>query len=362
MSQKIIELQGLRAPMALGVLFFHICSISGYRMLGHLDATHMVSVAFALSGFVIAVLLDSSKESYWTFISRRFVRIFPAYAVCVILAALLISQGLMPKNYPDGTGLTHGILHATMLHGLFPESWFPGADGAFLNPAWSITVEWQFYLVIPLFFALLRRKPLLAWFLIIFIAAIARRFLRPELGLGGGSLLAHLQFFVYGIMSFFVYRWAGNNAERIGTVSYLLPMLLPLLLLPLIAVNQNTGLLIWLVFFGAIVSVHTNHALVPTRIVIDILRSRPFTWLGAISYSLYLVHEPVVWLTYHGIEYFIPGYSQTGLAFLLGVLAIPLAIAAAYVLNRTVELPCIRFANNYSSGRAQPLPITKELA
>lgn len=41
-------------------------------------------------------------------------------------------------------------LHLLMLHGVVPEVLVARAPGAFLAPAWSVSLEWQFYLVAPL--------------------------------------------------------------------------------------------------------------------------------------------------------------------------------------------------------------------
>ena len=48
----------------------------------------------------------------------------------------------------------HIPLHLTLLHGVVPEKLLPSSATAFLGPAWSLSLEWQFYLIAPLWFGL----------------------------------------------------------------------------------------------------------------------------------------------------------------------------------------------------------------
>ncbi|MES2922356.1 MAG: acyltransferase [Verrucomicrobiota bacterium] len=139
MNDKIEEFEGLRGVLALWVLAFHILAISGIHCIALMDGRHAVSVFFALSGFVIAKLLDTKHEPYGCFILRRFFRLFPAYCLCVLLAVILVLSGVMPKTFTDGTMGFHAILHGLMLHGVVPKALLADAEGAFLNPAWSVS-------------------------------------------------------------------------------------------------------------------------------------------------------------------------------------------------------------------------------
>ena len=53
--------------------------------------------------------------------------------------------------------VVHGLLHVLLLQGLTPDSWLPFSSSALLGPAWSLSLEWQFYLVAPLLIGALRR-------------------------------------------------------------------------------------------------------------------------------------------------------------------------------------------------------------
>ena len=68
-----------------------------------------------------------------------------------------------------------------------------------------------------------------------------------------------------------------------------------------------------------------------------VLEVPPLLWLGRVSYSLYLIHVPVLLVTVHGLHGLLP------LEALL-LLAIPLALLAAEAMNRWVEQPSIALA------------------
>ena len=182
----------------------------------------------------------------------------------------------------------------------------------------------------------------MAWLLIIVMAAISRRILLPFFEMGGGALLAHFHIFVYGIISFFIFDWAKKNVEILRPLARILPVACPLLILPVIAISQNVGLLVWLFFFGAAVSVRVGNALKPIAVLINVLQSRSLTWLGAISYALYLVHEPMVWLSLHGVNYFVPGLDNITVSILVAAFSIPISILLAYAIHVLIELPFMR--------------------
>ncbi|MBC7624915.1 MAG: acyltransferase [Aeromicrobium sp.] len=197
--KHIAIFDGLRGVLALWVFTFHVASISGFMLPKLFDGRHAVSVFFVLSGFVISKLTMERNDSYYVFIVRRFFRLYPVYLVCLVIALLFVNFGAMPINFDQKYTFEHVISHLFMAHGFFPIDVLPGADSAILNPAWSVSVEWQFYIIAPIFFMLLRSRS--RWGLVIFVLAIviSKRFFSNFFNLGAASILSQIPIFFIGI-------------------------------------------------------------------------------------------------------------------------------------------------------------------
>jgi peptidoglycan/LPS O-acetylase OafA/YrhL len=350
MSDKIQEFEGLRAVLALWVLVFHVFAISGIPCFSAFDGAHAVSVFFALSGFVIARSLDARPRTYRCFLIRRFFRLFPAYGLCIFVTLILVYLGVMPKRFDDEVVGFHAVLHALMLHGVVPKALLVGAEGAFLNPAWSVTVEWQFYLAIPLFFMLRRWNPAVAWLFLLFVVAVARRLLVPILGLGGGSLLEHSHIFVLGILSYFLFKWISFNKEKLYLACEIAPLALPLALIPILPITHNLGVLIWLFFLGVSLSFRGRRHWLLVGWITRLLRTPVLGWLGAVSYALYLIHEPIIWIVHHGIRYYVADCSPQRSAMIITFVSLPVSVFLAHWIHHWVELPSINYGKRIAEN------------
>src|SRR6185369_4221145 len=83
------EFDGVRGLLALWVLLAHAIELGPFsHIAGHLRPQFAVDIFIILSGFVIFHLL-SQGEDYATFITRRFFRLFPVFAVCFLFALVL---------------------------------------------------------------------------------------------------------------------------------------------------------------------------------------------------------------------------------------------------------------------------------
>jgi hypothetical protein len=96
-KKRINELESLRGVLALWVVVGHILPSAGIldTALGPFKfvakGEYAVDVFIIMSGFFIFYLLDTAQEKYRPFIIRRFLRLFPAYFVCLIISILMIN-------------------------------------------------------------------------------------------------------------------------------------------------------------------------------------------------------------------------------------------------------------------------------
>lgn len=144
-------LDGVRAVAVVAVLLFH----GGFSWAtgGFLG----VSVFFTLSGFLITSLLIAEHSSSGTialgsFWGRRLRRLMPASLVCVAGVAVLLVAGELPR-----TATTRGDLWGALADVANWRFYFSGQSYAqlFATPSplqhfWSLAIEEQFYVVLPL--------------------------------------------------------------------------------------------------------------------------------------------------------------------------------------------------------------------
>ncbi len=166
------SLEGLRAWMAWWVVLGHLANVSGLPKLlpGYFsplfNGSVAVNVFIIVSGFVITHLLLVERTSYGAFIARRALRLWPAYALG--LAVMVgFSQAYkyayidLPWHVTNAENRVayesvhdnlapHLALHASLLQGIVPNEILLHADSSLLSPAWSLSLEWQFYLIAPL--------------------------------------------------------------------------------------------------------------------------------------------------------------------------------------------------------------------
>lgn len=160
---RIPQLDGLRGIAVLIVVLYHyVLSISlppGGFFSRLQDCFRLgwcgVDLFFVLSGFLIGGILLDSKESpcyFRTFYFRRFHRIFPLYYAWLALylaLALGVFQYLPCSIAVAWSGWRPVVVYAFFLQNLVSKQ-LRGISAPWLGPLWSLAVEEQFYLLMPL--------------------------------------------------------------------------------------------------------------------------------------------------------------------------------------------------------------------
>ena len=319
-----------------------------------------VDVFFILSGLVIVQSLDSFGYRARPFLIARVARIYPVFLVVFAMAVIVqpVATGFermawigpdSPARFiwsgggPSAWGV-FVVTHLTMTHGLFPNGVLPDVWVGFLGAAWSLSTEWQFYVL-----ALLvgRRLGLMrmAWMFVIMAGvALAWQAVVPEAWQFSRAFLPNkAQYFALGVVSGAVMRrgWRAYWPVLVavlgvcwaqGDVDKLLP---PLAWTVCLAAQYRASVSV----------VEGTGRPSGLACVAVLLASRPMVWLGAVSYCIYLVNEPVQKLLGVTLSSMVGGDGTLfTVLWIPGALLLPILVASS--LHKWIELPAQRYGRD----------------
>ncbi len=331
------ELDGLRAIAILFVLFDHF-------EIGRLDGGFAgVDIFFVLSGFLItAQCAQFGAELRWPqirdFYVRRFWRIAPAYYAVILLTIVIGAQVMLADDMRGaGRSALASALFAANVY--FNQNMGYFAASAIYSPLlhlWSLGVEAQFYLVWPLALWLALRRPTRAQLLIVAAIGVASFAASTLLSIHDVktaffSLPSRLWEFCIGaglaLAPDLPWRIAARPISKWATTG----ALATLLAAPFF-VDSDT---LWPAPTALIVTLATAAVILgarhPTSLVHRLLSLAPMVWIGRVSYSLYLVHWPLLTLAAYAV------FPTAGLALRAALMLASFPLA--WLLHRLVEAP-----------------------
>lgn len=304
--------EGLRGVLALWVLLGHWGTAIAWpvhRIPADLWNVRAVDVFVILSGFAMATLIDRKHEPYRVFILRRFLRIFPVYWLYLLLSVVTIGIAYSVWSAPGPgemqqsraaiaqSSITyfwpHILAHIPAAHALIPQRVLPYSAFAFLGQAWSISLEWQFYLVVPFaitaFIAGLKNWKMAAALVgCLLVLAVLSRFL-PQGFIGG-----YLALFAIGIVTYYFLAARGRGVEWASGLPVLPAAIALIGLVLLVGVPQSFPVAIWIAIAAGVAVADEPKS--PLRPVIRLLNLPFVQSLGRMSYSIYLSHMLVLTL------------------------------------------------------------------
>ena len=344
------DIDGLRALAVIGVILFH-------ADLGLSGGFVGVDVFFVISGFLITSLIlkdiKSNQFSLLGFWERRARRIFPALYVVTITTIGLSYLFLLPKDFEILGGSVIGLsfFSSNIFFWKNTNSYFSGsAEEMPLLHTWSLSLEEQFYIIVPIVFLLLfkwRQFDKLFWvlsagallsLLISIVGTIhyesASFYLLPTRAweLGAGSIIATSRpiksyrlrtiFSVLGILSILFSFIFYDRSSSFPGLSAVPPVL-------------GAALIIWSgVGFGEISRL---------PIVLKVLSIRPLVFIGLLSYSLYLWHWPLLALN----EYMVIGRDSILVKLTIVLVSFLLSIISWKYIEQPIrkkKIACSRFS------------------
>ncbi|MDF2561442.1 MAG: hypothetical protein K0R99_2888 [Microbacterium sp.] len=360
-SQRLPSLDGLRGIAAVIVLIHHalltfpVFADSYYEMSdrGEFSVAWMLSYTplhafwageeavylfFVLSGIVLVlpVMRAGRRFSWLSYYPRRFVRLYLPLVAAIALGVLLVF--LFPRTQdPDLGAWMNARRGPYTLTALFEDVTLLFGPSGIISPLWSLKWEVAFSLMLPIFvlLAVVARKlwwlKLVGIFGLIFVGSVA-----------GSTFLFFLPIFAVGTLLISEWDRVTRGAHRLDQTRWGWPATIVLAailttfnwcLLGFGAPESILSFTGWVPVAGVALFVVIGAFYSPTR---RFLESRPVAWLGTISFSLYLVHEPM--LISARLATF-PASPWVGIA-----IAVPVAFLVAWLFAKYVEQPSHRLS------------------
>jgi peptidoglycan/LPS O-acetylase OafA/YrhL len=306
-TDRLQEIDVLRGFAALWVVLAHYVPHWNDRLepvfvpIPNAFGIYAVQLFFVISGFVIFMTLDRCR-SVREFAVLRFSRLYPTYWATLILATL-VSVSLFGENFWLGGTMANLTMFQEFLR-------FPHLDVVY----WSLSLELAFYLNATWLFALGWHRQV-RWVVVVWlVGAGAWALALPVIAPGQEpvrdwlALLFALDFapyFAIGVVFFDAMKHAWSPS-RVGLIA--------LAVTAEFVIHGWSGL--------AVIAVILSLFFAATHGYLRFLVAKPTLWLGAISYSLYLIHrnlgyQLLDWMHAHGVSV---------------ALAIPIAILSALLL------------------------------
>jgi peptidoglycan/LPS O-acetylase OafA/YrhL len=328
-----------------------------------------VTVFFFLSGYLITTLLRMEIEksggiNLRAFYLRRVLRIFPPMYLVLAIASILCFVGVLEGSLELDAVLAQ-VFHLTNYY-IVSAGWWDGrAPGTWVY--WSLAVEEHFYIVFPVFYlALLRLMPsrhrqllvllglcamALAWRLVLvlwFDASKDRTYVATDTRVD--SILFGCALAIYGNptldSSRISDRWWKAVLVPLGIIGLALSII--------IRHPQFQETLRYTIQGLALVPLFVVAVRYPEWGPCRALNIGWLRFVGALSYSLYLMHTTVIF----GVQAWIPGHPVLQGGFALGI-----SLVLAVLIYYAVELPCANLRRRLSrverrqrDGTDDPVP------
>lgn len=346
----IPTLDGWRAIAICLVIGSHIITVAiatqtlwGKAAAAAFGHNHLgVDIFFALSGYLICTLLlneraNNNRIDLRRFYTRRAFRILPPMLVYLAVLGLLSVFAIIPR-----IATTDFLAVIGFVRNYFGFSLYTGHF-------WSLAVEEQFYLFVPLLLSRLNWRAALGATLLIALSSGVIRALEYSAVTDPGNLRfrteCRLDALMYGAALALLLQQRSVRTwfiRKLSTVAILLWAVLTLAaLMPLPFSARRSVIALALPMFVVYTVLH------PNRVLGRFLELTPVRWVGRLSYSLYIWQE--IFLVHEGQPL---GILQSYPVNLL------MAVACAVVSHYAVELPMIRLGHRLAAVRNSRARVT----
>jgi peptidoglycan/LPS O-acetylase OafA/YrhL len=346
---RVVGLDGIRGLAALYVVAYHIFvrAWPGYPGANHAPfwaawlsyGRGGVAMFIALSGFSLGLGPARSGwkfKSIATYAHRRAWRILPPYwaalGFSLVMTWFVLAQ--------PGWALPNG--KSVVVYGLLVQD--VSSVGSPNRAFWSIAIEAQLYVLLPLLLLLVRRVSARAMVGLVAAIVVTIGLLGPHVPLMNSALVKFTPdlavLFAVGLLAAGIVT-AGERTRSRPWAGYALAATVPAIALMVVKGSTWSSLnLFWLDLAWApalgcfLAAVATSRP----RFVVRFLNSRIPRSLGSYSYSLYLTHTPIVIAVSYGL---VLGRVATGTPtfFVLAAILLPVTVCFARLFAAVFEIP-----------------------
>ena len=304
-----------------------------------------VDVFFVISGYLMAMLYD--RGTILDFYKKRLDRLLPAYLFTILLTLICGYFFMVPVDFGQlSSQSVAGIFFLSNIFYWNQNSYF---DKAAFNPLlnlWSLAVEVQFYLVVPFLFRLIRTRTWL--FLCVFFASLLCCIAVQTISPKTSFFLMPLRIWEFMIGAWFAWKLNSQPASIKGKQYIQLVLLLSLvasLFVFQLQPDAMASVLLGHPSFPALAVALLTGLVIKFEIPAFVVNSwvgRSFAKVGDYSYSIYLVHFPIIVLVNYAP---FGGTRLSPQSSSLALFAVAATLAASYFFHTFLEKKYSRALN-----------------
>lgn len=328
-SQRYGALDGLRGILAALVYTYHyylfviwqdgnawaLPQNTVIQNLGNIP----VKMFFMITAYLFAkkILIRKSKINWQNFYTLRLFRIMPLYLFSVALTVLisLFFTSTSPSNIFSQKAIISISKWALFIGDSLP--WYSDAGKITAGVTWTLRYEWIFYLSLPLMLALKNRKLLfLAPILILFLFILKIK--APSISVENFTPFISVENFIPFIFGYWAAAITPNKYTSISSIFTMLTKIPYTVAIAFLLLIPSTH------FFGITASIPTFVILL--KAVNDFqkntfLKHKSLTYLGEISYSIYLLHGTLLFIALKILNIRIESYIMPLISIILVIVS-----------------------------------------
>jgi peptidoglycan/LPS O-acetylase OafA/YrhL len=373
--------EGVRALAALYVVFHHAAAeilstdqkyslssgIAEYRD-WFFHERYAVDAFIVLSGFCLMLRVAPAQGfalegGVIGFLKRRFLRIYPPY-LAAIAFAMLMTWIVPGMREPQGMRwddalpmLSPGII---LSHLFLVHNWSSDWIYKICYPFWTIATEWQIYFCFPIFLFILRVAGIWAAVAALSLLGLMPYYFFVDFPEGASTWFASL--FALGAATAYFTRgdWGSRVTEKFHFL--IIAVLFCLLESTLIYLVNQAPDFVYDQGYSSFLGMHIDPGNVINDLLIGLifslllafcqvtpkgskgwsthpvtwfLQSRPLLYLGRFSYSLYLIHAPILFAIHLGLQSW--DFSSDSEFLILSTFGVAASLLAAFCFSKIFE-------------------------